>query len=135
MSDPREYVTADTDGGSLDEKKMAYQDRIQTYQRIRTVILRDAWLIDHDHRENEREDGVEEGASDAACSPECDGSLSRRQQNRAAGPINPTTRTAAVAAVTPMPRWARRQRRTSRAASSTTIRAAEPRLAAPDADG
>ena len=46
---------------------MAYRDRIQTYQRIRAVILRDAWLIDHNHREDEREDGVEEEASDAAC--------------------------------------------------------------------
>jgi hypothetical protein len=46
---------------------MAYQDGVQTYQRIRAVILRDAWLIDHDHREDEREDGVEEEASDAAC--------------------------------------------------------------------
>ena len=45
---------------------MAYRDRIQTYQRIRTVILRDAWLIDHDHREDKREDDVEEEASDAA---------------------------------------------------------------------
>jgi hypothetical protein len=45
---------------------MAYLDRIQTYQRIRAVILRDAWLIDHDHKEDEREGGVEEEASDAA---------------------------------------------------------------------
>jgi hypothetical protein len=45
---------------------MAYLDRIQTYQRIRTVILRDAWLIDHDRKEDEREDDVEEEASDAA---------------------------------------------------------------------
>jgi hypothetical protein len=55
------------DRGGLDERKMAYRDRIQTYQRIRTIILRDAWLIDHDHREDEREDGVEEEVSDAAC--------------------------------------------------------------------
>jgi hypothetical protein len=67
LSDPREYVTGDVDRGGLDERKMAHRDRIQTYQRIRTVILRDAWLIDHDHREDERENGVEEEASDAAC--------------------------------------------------------------------
>jgi hypothetical protein len=66
LSDPREYVTEDKGRGGLDEKGMAYLDRIQTYQRIRTVILRDVWLIDHDHKEDEREGDVEEEASDAA---------------------------------------------------------------------
>jgi hypothetical protein len=69
--------------------------------------MRDVWLIDHDHREDEREDGVEEEeASDAACLTGARWQFvpPRRQQSRAAGPINPTTRTAAVAAVTPMPR-------------------------------
>ena len=90
---------------------MAYRDRIQTYQRIRTVILKDAWLIDHDHREDEREDGVEEEASDAACLTGRAGSLQTavgRSVNPTAGPISPTTRTVAVAAVMSMPHWARR---------------------------
>jgi hypothetical protein len=41
--------------------------RHPTSAYARTTILRDAWLIDHDHREDEKEDGVEEEASDAAC--------------------------------------------------------------------
>jgi hypothetical protein len=69
LSDPNEYVTEDVDRGSpgLDERKMAYRHRVQTYQRIRPVLLGDVWLIDHDHKEDEKEDGVEEEAPGAAC--------------------------------------------------------------------
>jgi hypothetical protein len=49
LSDPSEYGTEDADRGAIDEKRMAHRHRIQTYQRIRTVILRDAWLIDHEY--------------------------------------------------------------------------------------
>jgi hypothetical protein len=71
LSDPREYVgTGDADRGSLDEEGMAYRSRIEAYQRIRTVILRDAWLIDSDHKEDEEEGasetGSDEGTPDAA---------------------------------------------------------------------
>jgi hypothetical protein len=75
MSDPLEYVgTGDAGLGSLDEKGMAYRGRIHAYQRIRTVILRNAWLIDHDHKVDEEEGAVETGpdeeASDAASTAE-----------------------------------------------------------------
>jgi hypothetical protein len=71
MSDPLEYVTGDAGRGSLDEKGMAYLGRIKAYQRIRAIVLRDAWLIDHDHKEDEGEGDVEpdEEASDAASCP------------------------------------------------------------------
>jgi hypothetical protein len=45
---------------------MAYRGRIKAYQRIRTAILRDAWLIDHDHKEGEEEGAVETGPDEEA---------------------------------------------------------------------
>ena len=66
LSDPSEYVTDDMYRGALDEKGMAYRPRIEAYQLIRTVILKDVWLIDHDHKEEE-EDSAEEEVPDAAC--------------------------------------------------------------------
>ena len=51
LSDPAEYTSTGVAGrGSLDEKGMAYWSRIGAYQRMRTIILRDVWLIDSDHR-------------------------------------------------------------------------------------
>jgi hypothetical protein len=64
LSDPSEYVTDDTYRGALDEKGMAYRPRIKAYQLIRTVILKDVWLIDH---KEEEEDSAEEEVPDAAC--------------------------------------------------------------------
>ena len=138
---------------------MAYRHRVQTYQRIRTVILRDVWLIDHDHKEDEKEDGVEEEASDAACLTGRAGSLQTavdrfRQPDshsddqgrfitRGLQFLPPTAEQSGRShqsdnqdrgSGSTMPRWARHQRRTSGVAGSTTG-AAEPRLAAPDADG
>jgi hypothetical protein len=56
---------------------MAYWSRIGGYQRIRTIILRDVWLIDNDHREDEGEDASEvgsgEGTPDAAPTAEQNG--------------------------------------------------------------
>jgi hypothetical protein len=51
---------------------MAYLGRIKAHQRIRAVILRDAWLIDRDHKEDEEEGAVgpDEEASDAASTAE-----------------------------------------------------------------
>jgi hypothetical protein len=65
LSDPAEYAdTEDANRGSLDEKGMAFRSKIETYQRIRAVILRDAWLIN-----NECEDD-EEGNANGADSDE-----------------------------------------------------------------
>jgi hypothetical protein len=51
LSDPAEYIsTVAASRGSPDEEGMAYWSRIEAYQRIRTIILRDVWLIDSDHR-------------------------------------------------------------------------------------
>jgi hypothetical protein len=41
LSDPSEYVTEDEYRGALDEQGMAYRHRIQAYQHVRAVILRD----------------------------------------------------------------------------------------------
>jgi hypothetical protein len=64
--DPTSARTRGTPCSLATTPSMWPRGRIQTYQRIRTVILRDAWLIDHDHKEGGREGDVEEGASDAA---------------------------------------------------------------------
>jgi hypothetical protein len=57
LSDPAEYAdTGDANRGSLDEKGMAFRiSKIETHQRIRTFILRDAWLIDNDREDDEEE--------------------------------------------------------------------------------
>jgi hypothetical protein len=109
LSDPREYVTEDTGRGGLDGKGMAYLGRIQTYQRIRTVILRDARLIDHDHREDEGEGDVEEEASDAASTAEQDG---RSHQPDNQDHDNGSSHDAAPSGKAPTPgQWRRRQQR------------------------
>jgi hypothetical protein len=129
LSDPLEYVTGDTGRGGLDEKGMAYLGRIQAYQRIRAVILRDAWLIDHDHKEDEGGGDVEpdEEASDAAPTAEQN---SRPHQSEKKKP-----RTTTTAVVTTLPSRARHQRRTSGVDDSNATGTAKPRLATPDAVG
>jgi hypothetical protein len=113
---------------------MAYLGRIQTYQRIRTAILRDAWLIDHDHKEEMKGKATSRRRHPTPrFSLEHDGR--RRQQSRAVGLINPTTRTTSAAVATTMPRWERHQRRTSGVDDSNATGTAKPRLAAPDVVG
>ena len=75
LSNPVEYTGEGVEGrGSLDEKGVAYWSRIEAYQRVRTIILRDVWLIDNDHKEDEEEGasetGPDEGAPDAASTAE-----------------------------------------------------------------
>jgi hypothetical protein len=78
LSNPTEYTsTGVASRGSLDEEGMAYWSRIGAYQRIRTIVLRDVWLIDSDHREDEGEGASEagsgEGTPDAAPTAEQNG--------------------------------------------------------------
>jgi hypothetical protein len=62
LPNPREYTgEGRADRGSLDEKGMAYWSRIGAYQRVRTSILRDIWLIDNDRKEDEEENASEAG--------------------------------------------------------------------------
>jgi hypothetical protein len=70
LSDPAEYIgTWDASRGSLDELGMAFRSKIKTYQRIRSFILRDAWLIDNDRRSDKEGDASgadsDEGSPDA----------------------------------------------------------------------
>jgi hypothetical protein len=57
---------------------MAYRGRIEAYQRIRTVILKDAWVIDQDHKEDEEEDAVETGPDERGA----DAASTAEQNNR-----------------------------------------------------
>jgi hypothetical protein len=62
LSDPAEFV--DPEGayrGGLDEQGMAYRSRIGAYQRMRTIILKGAWLIDNEHKNDggEKANGTE----------------------------------------------------------------------------
>jgi hypothetical protein len=87
LSDPAEYVgTGDADRGSLDEEGMAYRSRIESYQRMRTVILKDAWLIDNGHEEDEEEGASEtesdEGTPDASATAEPNGRPQRPRRQR-----------------------------------------------------
>jgi hypothetical protein len=75
LSNPVEYTGEGVEGrGSLDEKGVAYWSRIEAYQRVRTIILRDVWLIDNDHKEDEEENaseaGSDEGTPDAPTAAE-----------------------------------------------------------------
>jgi hypothetical protein len=64
---------------------MAYWSRVEAYQRLRTNILRDIWLIDNDHKEDENE-GASEAGSDEGTP---DASTAAGQSGRAQRPSNP----------------------------------------------
>jgi hypothetical protein len=98
LSDPAEYISTGVAGrGSLDEEGMAYWSRTEADQRVRTIILRDVWLIDNDHREDEgKRTPARQGPAKAHPTP-------HQRQSRTADPRGPsvlaTATTAAMARV------------------------------------
>jgi hypothetical protein len=84
---------------------MSYRSRIGAYQRMRTIILKDAWLIDNEHKN----DGGEIASGTESDEDMTDTSAATDQGHRRTR--NPTTKATTTAVVTTLPRWAKHQSR------------------------